>query len=276
MRVLERLFEVDEGVLALDVGEKVQSPRPHERFGGGEPFDAAHRNGVRVGLSDDVEGVVGVVAHDLGVVGEEFGERLDPARILGFGGLSVKPVILEAQTGISDSFGITVRSTLMTLAILILINGTLGLFVAFGAVGEELGWRGFLIPELYKHYSFTKTSFISGAIWSVYHYPLLIVLMAPRLEVSAWPLLVAALIGGIGLTFILNWYRLKSGSVWTAVIFHAALNIHNQGFFQNLTVKSSWLTNYVSGEHGFMLAIVSAVAAYFFWRMRDGLPTPAN
>jgi membrane protease YdiL (CAAX protease family) len=196
--------------------------------------------------------------------------------VLGFGGLSVEPVVQEAQTGLADTFGLNINSSLLTLAILILINGTLGLIVAFGAVGEELGWRGFLVPELYKHYSYAKTSFICGIIWAVYHYPLLIVLMAPRLEVSAWPLLVATLIGGIGLTFIINWFRIKSGSVWTAVLFHAALNIHNQGFFQNLTVKASWLTNYVSGEHGFMLAIVSAVAAYLFWRRRDSLPASAN
>lgn len=192
--------------------------------------------------------------------------------ILGFGGLSVEPYVQEAQTGISETFGISLSSTVVTLMILVLINGTLGMFIAFGAVGEELGWRGFLVPELYKHYSYTKTSFISGTVWAVYHYPLLIVLLAPRLEVSAWPMLIATLIGGISLTFIMNWYRIKSGSVWTAVLFHAALNIHNQGFFQNLTVKTSWLTNYVSGEHGFMLAIVSAAAAYLFWRKRDGLP----
>lgn len=96
--------------------------------------------------------------------------------------------------------------------------------------------------------------------------------MAPRLEVLALPLLLATLIGGIGWTFILNWFRLKSGSVWTAILFHATLNMHNQGLFQNLTIGTSWLTNYVSGEHGFMLAIVIAAAAYLFWRKRNSLP----
>jgi len=103
---------------------------------------------------------------------------------------------------------------------------------------------------------------------------LLIWLMAPRLEISAWPLLVAALVGGIGLSFILKWYRIRSGSVWTAVIFHAVLNIQNQGLFQNLTVKTSWLTHYFSGEHGIMLALVSAGFGYLFWRQRGSLPSP--
>lgn len=45
------------------------------------------------------------------------------------------------------------------------------------------------------------------------------------------------------------------------------------GVLSELTVNTSWLTNYLSGEHGFMLAIVSAAAAYLFWRKRDNLPT---
>lgn len=192
--------------------------------------------------------------------------------MLGFGGLSAQPMVAEAQAGIEQTFGLKLNGTLVTLLVLVLLNATLGLFAGFGAIGEELGWRGFLVPELYKHYSYTKTSFITGVIWAVYHYPLLIWLLAPRLEVSAWPLMVASLIAGIGMTFVLNWYRLKSGSVWTAVIFHAALNAHVQGFFQNLTVKTSWLTHYVSGEHGFMLALVSVVFAYLFWRKRGSLP----
>jgi len=52
-----------------------------------------------------------------------------------------------------------------------------------------------------------------------------------------------------------------------------ALNIHNQSFFENLTTEKSWLTNYVSGEHGLMLAIVSAGIGYLFWLKRRELPS---
>jgi membrane protease YdiL (CAAX protease family) len=191
--------------------------------------------------------------------------------LFGFGELAPNTLIEEAREGIANLVGVTLGSSLLVLSIVILVNGTVGMLAGFGAIGEELGWRGFLVPELNKHYSYTKTSFISGTIWAVYHYPLLIVLMAPRLDVRAWPLLISALIGGIALTFILNWFRIMSGSVWAAVLFHAALNIHNQGLFENITVETSQLTNYISGEYGFMLAIVSAGAAYLFWQNRDQL-----
>lgn len=192
--------------------------------------------------------------------------------IFGFGGFYDHAWVTEAQTGIADMFGLNISSAWVVMLVLVALNGTLGMLVAFGGIGEELGWRGFLVPELYKHYDFTKTSVISGVIWAVYHWPLLILLLGPRLDVSPMVMLPISLVAGIGLSTIMAWLRLKSGSVWVAVIFHMALNIHNQGFFQNLTTETSWLTNYISGEHGLMLALVSAVIAYLFWRKRDSLP----
>ena len=36
------------------------------------------------------------------------------------------------------------------------------------ATGEELGWRGFLVPTLAKTMSFQRTAVISGAIWAIF------------------------------------------------------------------------------------------------------------
>jgi membrane protease YdiL (CAAX protease family) len=77
------------------------------------------------------------------------------------------------------------------------------------------------------------------------------------------------MIGGVGISFILAWLRIQSGSLWTAVIFHVALNIHLQGFFMNLTTETSDLTRYISGEQGLMMAVVMVIAAYLFWRKRS-------
>jgi uncharacterized protein len=190
---------------------------------------------------------------------------------LGFGGFYNEVFILEAQNGLAETFGLHVASPYILMLILILINTTIGLFVGFGAIGEEIGWRGFLVPELFKYFNFTKTSIISGLIWGLYHFPLIIILIAPKLNVSVWPLLAFTTVSAIGLSFIMAWLRLKSGSVWTAIIFHSALNIHIQGFFQPLTTEISYLTNYVSGEQGLMIALVTAVVAYGFWKKQNQL-----
>lgn len=172
--------------------------------------------------------------------------------------LDAGPFIAEAQESLNEMFGLTLTSVTMTILTVIAVNATLGLLVGFGAIGEELGWRGFLTIELMRRYSFATTSIISGAIWAAYHYPLLIWIVAPQMGVSVWPLLISSLLAGICLTFILNWLRIKSGSVWTAVIFHAALNIHVQGFFENMTFATTNIGKYISGEYGFMIAATSA------------------
>jgi membrane protease YdiL (CAAX protease family) len=190
------------------------------------------------------------------------------------GGFYDEAWIAETRNGIADTLGLTASSPYVVMLIVLLVAGTVGLLLpGFFAFGEELGWRGFLVPELYKHVNFTKTAVISGLIWSVFHYPLVIGL-AGELGVNTAYLLITAAVGGIGLSTIMAWLRLKSGSVWTAVFMHAGLNSYNQGVFQNLTETTSNLTNYISGEFGLMMSLVAVFAGYLFWRKRDALPPP--
>lgn len=42
------------------------------------------------------------------------------------------------------------------------------------ALGEEIGWRGFLVPQLAKLTTFTWVAIISGIIWALWHFPLAI------------------------------------------------------------------------------------------------------
>ena len=177
------------------------------------------------------------------------------------GGFYDASFITELQSEMAETVGLDMTSPYVTMLILVLASGTVGLLIpGIFAFGEELGWRGFLVPELYKHATFTKTALISGLIWSVYHYPLVIGLEADELGVNTVYLLITATVGGIGLSTIMAWLRLKSGSVWTAVLFHAALNSYNQGLFESLTESTSKLTNYISGEFGLMMSLVAAFA----------------
>src|SRR5437870_9998051 len=45
-----------------------------------------------------------------------------------------------------------------------LVYGTAGSLLS--ATGEELGWRGFLVPALARRMSFTRVAMLSGAIWA--------------------------------------------------------------------------------------------------------------
>lgn len=44
----------------------------------------------------------------------------------------------------------------------------------FLAMGEEIGWRGFLLPKMDLLMSCKKAIILSGFIWVIWHFPLLI------------------------------------------------------------------------------------------------------
>lgn len=142
--------------------------------------------------------------------------------------------------------------------------------IAFAA-GEEIGWRGFLVPNLFRAMSFTKTCFLSGIIWSVWHFPLIIshkYLGSIPVGVSLAQLTIILL----AMSFIINWIRLKSGSVWTAVLLHASHNLYMQNLFDPITTLTSPLAHYFSGENGFALIAVYGLAGFIFWKKRASLP----
>ena len=128
------------------------------------------------------------------------------------------------------------------------------------ATGEEIGWRGFLVPEMLKVTSFRRTALISGAIWATWHMPLVIF---ADYRGHGTPLVFsiacfAAMI--VGLAVIMAWITVKSGSFWPAAMLHATHNLFVQGVFDSATVTNN-SSAYWTGEFGAGLAISMAIAA---------------
>ncbi|MDA2914097.1 CPBP family intramembrane metalloprotease [Acidobacteriia bacterium AH_259_A11_L15] len=138
------------------------------------------------------------------------------------------------------------------------------------ALGEELGWRGFLVPELMKLTSFSRTCWLSGAIWALWHYPVLL-LADYRGAGPLWYSLLCFTVMVLGISFLFAWMRLKSGSVWTGMFLHATHNLFIQGVFDPLTADTG-ITGLLIGEFGVGLAIVGILVGYFSWRQRHQLP----
>ncbi|MGB6874562.1 MAG: type II CAAX endopeptidase family protein [Candidatus Acidiferrales bacterium] len=138
------------------------------------------------------------------------------------------------------------------------------------ALGEELGWRGFLVPQLAKVMPFGGVALTSGVIWSLWHYPL-ILLANYHGAGPAWYSLMCFTVMVIGISFLFAWIRLKSGSVWTGMFLHASHNIFIQSFFDPLT-RATMATKYLIGEFGVGLAIVAVIVAVIFYEKRGELP----
>lgn len=135
-------------------------------------------------------------------------------------------------------------------------------------LGEEIGWRGFLVPELAKRHGFIATGLVSGIIWAAWHWPLIV--MGPyHPPTPTWFHLPLVTLTIISAGFIWTWLRLKSGSIWPCVVLHAAHNTFIQRFFDPMTLDGP-RTWYVKSEFGIALAITSlCLAGYCVARRRE-------
>ena len=96
----------------------------------------------------------------------------------------------------------------------------------FLCLGEEMGWRGFLFPELIKHVSRNKTHILVGVIWGLWHIPLTIVGHNYGLEYFGYPwsgvltLCIFTFASGV----FLSWLTENSSSIWPAALGHSTIN----------------------------------------------------
>jgi membrane protease YdiL (CAAX protease family) len=138
------------------------------------------------------------------------------------------------------------------------IQLTLGTVLgALSAAGEEIGWRGYMLTRLIDA-GVPRPVLASGLIWGAWHLPLILgggYAAGPRPALSA----VVFLCTIVPVAFLLARLRLESGSVWPAVVGHAAWNATIQGAFDASTVPGAsqlWV-----GESGILVAAVSAAIA---------------
>jgi membrane protease YdiL (CAAX protease family) len=165
-------------------------------------------------------------------------------------------------------------SPLASTAAYILLGGIFGMVQSLStALGEEIGWRGFLVPELFKTTSFTATAFISGIVWSCWHYPLLI-WGDYNSGTPTWYGLTCFTVMVVSISFVFAWMRLKSGSLWTGALLHASHNLYIQGFFTPLTHdtgKTAWFID----EFGAIVPLVALAFGIYFWTRRKELSRTA-
>ena len=140
------------------------------------------------------------------------------------------------------------------------------------ATGEELGWRGFLVPTLDRTMSFRTTAIVSGAIWAAWHVPL-IIFADYNGGTPSWYSTLCFAVMVVSMGFPFAWLRLRSGSVWPAAILHASHNLFVQAFFDRVTVDTG-PTKWLTSEFGAALALAIGVTAWFFWRARAAVETP--
>lgn len=108
--------------------------------------------------------------------------------------------------------------TVITFVSAMLAGATINALFAFG---EEVGWRGYLLKQ-FEGKQFLTSAIVIGLIWGLWHAPL-ILLGHNYPEHPQWGVLFMMVMSAI-LSTIIQYVRVKSGSVIVAAIMHGTFN----------------------------------------------------
>ncbi|MFV8226476.1 CPBP family intramembrane glutamic endopeptidase [Christiangramia aquimixticola] len=93
-------------------------------------------------------------------------------------------------------------------------------------LGEEIGWRGWLLPKLNEQFGLLKATFILLIIWILWHF---LILFSDVAILIPWLMIIT------GLTFTLSWTWIKFGNTaFLFAIIHGSVNFP-QFFWDNLS-----------------------------------------
>lgn len=167
----------------------------------------------------------------------------------------------EALDALRRTFGWERAHPAALIAGTLLIKATVGFVVAASsALGEEIGWRGYLAPRLAGRIGARGGALIMGGIWAAWHVPLLAAggyNNGAELWFGLGCFTVLVFAGSI----VAMWLRLGSDSLWPCVAWHASHNLFIQSVFGALVGDKPGVTQYWAGEFGLLVPLALLVVA---------------
>lgn len=127
--------------------------------------------------------------------------------------LVITSVLLFIKSGANSSGEAGISSG--TILFLILIN------LAMGPLGEEAGWRGFLLNRIQDQTGWLGASLIIGFVWTVWHAPLWMI-DSPQSEISFLVFMGHVFCYSVLMTIL---YQVSGGSLVPVILFHLLVNI---------------------------------------------------
>lgn len=122
------------------------------------------------------------------------------------------------------------------------------------AMGEEIGWRGYLVPKLNEIFGFKKGALVCGLIWAAWHLPLFVA--GYMSDIPLWYQVPVLLLLCISLSYPMFYLSIKSKSMWPGILLHF---VHN--FVSQLLLDQSIggeMRPYLVGETG-IISIVAVI-----------------
>lgn len=182
--------------------------------------------------------------------------------VANFGGWYDSEFVLE----LGESYNLTAWSDAGLIALHFLLSATVSFVLLMPSVlGEEMGWRGLLVPQLSRVMSFTGVAITSELIWSIWHWPLMLAGLYGNETVPIFYQMFFFTLSLTSMSVIMTYIRFKTHSLWPAVIFHMSHNVFLQTFFGPMTsenTRSDWFLD----DFGVVLPLTILLVAAFYWR----------
>lgn len=177
-------------------------------------------------------------------------------------------VIIGLSFGIAAAFGVVRFSALeggfgTDLAKLAL---TIAVF-AVVFLGEEIGWRGYLLFRLAEVTSGRRAALLTGAFHAAFHLPLLLLTTTYQSAGNRWVVVPTVMVTLTLAGVWYGWLRLWSGSIWPVSLSHSAFNNIVETVGGAAIATSPVTMAYVTTETGLAtMGIMVVVAGYLLTR----------
>lgn len=166
--------------------------------------------------------------------------------LLGYPALWLAVALIEAATG-GRLAGFDFQPWLVALPLLLLGGQVL---TDPGALGEELGWRGFALPRLLELASARTAALVLGLIWAVWHLPAFYVGSLSQSSIQFLPFIATVVAFSVLMTWI--FVNTRGSVLWAGVVPHVMFNamphagIHPVGW---VTMAVAALVLILGGKH---------------------------
>jgi len=183
-------------------------------------------------------------------------------------GIGVGALVLDGVVGNTpfDWAGDTPLSLLPRLSLIVLL-------VSATAVGEEYGWRGYLLPRLLP-LGEVRATLLTGLLWGSWHLPLLVV----GLSYAGAPVALAIpifIFSAIAVSFVFTlFYLLSTGSVVIAAVIHGTLNTLSEVTTPQHLPHANALVVSPFGVTTSLVDVVLIAVVYGFVRRRSRITGP--
>ena len=177
----------------------------------------------------------------------------------------VGPVLIGALSfSVAAAFGVVRFPGLDAVSVSGLLNILVGAAIStFVFLGEEIGWRGYLLFRLAEVTTPRVAAILTGACHAIFHLPLLLLTTTYQSAGQRWIVVPMVMITLTLAGVWYGWLRLSSGSIWPVCLSHSAFNNVMQTLAGVAIATSPATMAYVTTETGIVTMVTMVLVAAF-------------